>query len=70
MTPDNRPFENVPWLGRTAANDDLRDAPADIALANSDRVFLAIEVKSGEISRDALHEGGPRLSSIRSRRRR
>jgi hypothetical protein len=53
LTPDYRLFQNVVWLGRTAANRGLRDGEADIVLAHPDRSFLVFEVKSAEIVRDA-----------------
>jgi nuclease-like protein len=52
LDPDYRLFQNVAWLGRTAANRGLRDGEADIVLAHPDRGFLVFEVKSGEIARD------------------
>ncbi len=53
LPPDYRLFQNVAWLGRTAPERGLRDGEADIVVAHPDRGFLVIEVKSGEIQRDA-----------------
>jgi hypothetical protein len=50
---DYRVFGNVAWLERTADNRGLRDGEADVVVAHPDRGFLVIEVKAGEIARDA-----------------
>jgi hypothetical protein len=48
-----RLYPNVAWLGRTGPNRALRDGEADIVLAHPDKGLLVVEVKAGEISRDA-----------------
>ncbi|HET9457868.1 MAG TPA: nuclease-related domain-containing protein, partial [Candidatus Limnocylindrales bacterium] len=50
---DYRVFGNVAWLERTADNRGLRDGEADVIVAHPDRGFLVVEVKAGEIARDA-----------------
>jgi len=50
---DYRVFGNVAWLERTADHRGLRDGEADVVIAHPDRGFLVIEVKAGEIARDA-----------------
>ncbi|HEU4920498.1 MAG TPA: nuclease-related domain-containing protein, partial [Candidatus Limnocylindrales bacterium] len=50
---DYRIFRNVAWLERTADNRGLRDGEADVVVAHPERGFLVMEVKAGEIARDA-----------------
>ena len=53
LPPDYRLFSNVAWLERAADNRGLRDGEADLVVAHPDRGFLVMEVKAGEIARDA-----------------
>ncbi len=53
LPPEYRLYRNIAWIGRTAEHRGLRDGEADIVLAHPDRGFLVIEVKAGEIARDA-----------------
>jgi len=52
LPPDYRLYQNVNWIGRTAAHRGLRDGEADLVIAHPDLGFLVIEVKSGTLSRD------------------
>jgi hypothetical protein len=53
LSTEYRLYRNVHWIGRTADHRGLRDGEADIVLAHPERGFLVIEVKAGEIARDA-----------------
>jgi hypothetical protein len=53
LPPDYRIFANGARLERTAAHRGLRDGEGDVVIAHADRGFLVMEVKAGEIQRDA-----------------
>lgn len=52
LPPEYALFPNVTWLVRDRGAD--REGEADLVIAHPDRGFVAIEVKSGPISRDGL----------------
>ena len=52
LPPEYALYPNVTWILRDRGSD--REGEADLVIAHADRGFLAIEVKSGPISRDGL----------------
>ena len=64
-----RVFANVRWLGRTQAHGQLSDGEADLVIAHPDRGFLVVEIKAGEIRRDAHGRWWPGRRVARARAR-
>ena len=52
LPPEYALYPDVTWILRDRGTD--REGEADLVIAHPDRGFLAIEVKSGPISRDGL----------------
>ncbi|MBA2557744.1 MAG: NERD domain-containing protein [Chloroflexi bacterium] len=50
---DYRVYPNVHWISRTRAGGPARDGETDLVIAHPERGLLIVEVKGGQISRDA-----------------